>query len=68
MRSNIADYYVIYEKKKINTCIANSKYYAVLNSLDVDFYLIKYEKGELVSSKADCPIPFKVPSLHLYFI
>ena len=61
----------IYEKKKINTCIANSKYYAVLNSLDVDFYLIKYEKGELVSSPFQNEILFQIVeqgSINIYFI
>lgn len=40
----------IYEKKKIAACIAESRYRTVLAALDVDFYLIRYEKGELVSS------------------
>ena len=40
----------IYDKKKIADCIAGSRYHEVLDSLDIDFYLIKYEKGELVSS------------------
>ncbi len=40
----------IYDKIKIAECIAKSKYHAVLNELEIDFYLIRYEKGELVSS------------------
>ncbi len=40
----------IYEKKKITDCIANSKYHEALHSLDAEYYLIKYEKGEFVSS------------------
>ena len=35
----------IYDQKKIAAYIAKSKYHAVLDSLDIDFYLIKYEKG-----------------------
>ena len=40
----------IYDKKKIRDYIAKSKYHTVLDALDIEFYLIKYEKGELVSS------------------
>lgn len=40
----------IYDKERVAACIAKSKYHAVLISLDVAYYLIKYEKGELVSS------------------
>lgn len=40
----------IYEKDKVAACIAKSKYHDVLESLDIDFYLIQYEKGELASS------------------
>ncbi len=47
----------IFDKKRIAECVAKSNYYVVLNELDVDFYLIKYEKGELVSS------PFQNESL-----
>lgn len=43
----------IYDKEKIAVCLGKSKYHAVFDSLDIDFYLVKYEKGELVSS------PFK---------
>lgn len=40
----------IYDKKTIKAYITASEYSDVLDSLDIDFYLIKYEKGELVSS------------------
>ena len=40
----------IYDKEKIAVCLGKSKYHAVFDSLDIDFYLVKYEKGELVSS------------------
>ncbi len=40
----------IYDKKKIAACVGNGKYHEVLGSLDVDFCLMQYEKGELVSS------------------
>ena len=33
----------IYDKQKIAACIAGSKYHIVLDTLDVDFYLIGYE-------------------------
>lgn len=61
----------IYDKKKITNCIAKSKYHAVLNSLDIDFYLIKYEKGELVSSPFQNEILFQIVeqgSINIYFI
>ncbi len=61
----------IYDKKKIETCIAGSKYHAVLDSLDVDFYLIEYEKGELVSSPFQNETLFQIVeqgSINIYFI
>ena len=47
----------IFDEKKVAACIAKSKYYSILSTMDVDFYLIKYEKGEFVSS------PFQTESL-----
>ncbi len=47
----------IFDEKKVAACIAKSKYHSVLNTMDIDFYLIKYEKGEFVSS------PFRTESL-----
>ena len=47
----------IFDEKKVAVCIAKSKYYSILSTMDVDFYLIKYEKGEFVSS------PFQTESL-----
>lgn len=61
----------IFDKKKIAACIANSKYHSVLESLNVDFYLIKYEKGELVSSPFHKEILFQIVeqgSINIYFI
>lgn len=61
----------IYDKKKIEACIAGSKYHAVLDSLDVDFYLIEYEKGELVSSPFQNETLFQIVeqgSINIYFI
>lgn len=61
----------IYDKKKIEACIADSKYHAVLDSLDVDFYLIEYEKGELVSSPFQNETLFQIVeqgSINIYFI
>ena len=47
----------IFDEKKVTACIAKSKYYSILSTMDVDFSLIKYEKGEFVSS------PFQTESL-----
>lgn len=61
----------LYDKKKIAACIAKSKYYAVLSSLDIDFYLIKYEKGELVRSPFQDELLFQIVeqgSINIYFI
>ena len=61
----------IYDKKKISSCIAKSKYHAVLSSLDIDSYLIKYEKGEFVSSPFEKECLFQIVeqgSLNIYFI
>ncbi len=61
----------IYDKKKIAAGLANSKYHAVLDSLDVDFYLIRYEKGELVSSPFQKELLFQIVeqgSLDIYLI
>lgn len=61
----------IYDKDKIADCIANSKYQTVLDSLDIDFYLIKYEKGELVSSPFQEEMLFQIVeqgSINIYFI
>lgn len=61
----------IYDKKRIAACIAKSKYHAVLDSLDVEFYLIKYEKGEFVSSPFQKECLFQIVeqgSINIYFI
>lgn len=61
----------IYDKDKIADCIANSKYQTVLDSLDIDFYLIKYEKGKLVSSPFQEEMLFQIVeqgSINIYFI
>lgn len=47
----------IFDEKKVAACIAKSKYHSVLDTIDIDFYLTKYEKGEFVSS------PFQTESL-----
>ncbi len=31
----------IFDEKKVAACIAKSKYYSILSTMDVDFYLIK---------------------------
>ncbi len=61
----------IYDKKRIADCIAHSKYHAVLDSLDIDFYLIQYEKGELVCSPYESELLFKIVEqgvINIYFI
>ena len=61
----------IFDKKIIADCIAKSKYHAVLESLDIDFYLIKYEKGELVISPFQNELLFQIVeqgSINIYFI
>lgn len=61
----------IYDKEKIKTCIVESKYYEVLSALDIDFYLTKYEKGELVSSPFQDEFLFQIVeqgSINIYFI
>ena len=34
----------IFDKKKVAACIAKSKYHSILDTMDIDFYLINYEK------------------------
>ncbi len=61
----------IYDKKKIADCIAGSTYHDVLHSLDIDFYLIKYEKGELAASPFQDESLFQIieqGSVNIYFI
>ncbi len=61
----------IYDKEKVSACIAGSKHHVVLGLLDVGFYLIKYEKGELVSSPFQKEILFQIVeegSINIYFI
>ena len=61
----------IYEKDEVAACIAKSKYHDVLESLDIDFYLIQYEKGELASSPFQKEFLFQIieeGSVNIYFI
>lgn len=61
----------IYEKEIIESCIAKSKYHAVLRPLGLDYYLTKYEKGELVSSPFQNETLFQIVeqgSINIYFI
>lgn len=61
----------IFDKKKIAACIAKSKYHSVLDAMDVDFYLIKYEKGEFVSSPFQNELLFQIieqGSINIYLI
>lgn len=61
----------IFDEKKITACIAKSKYYSVLDTIDVDFYLIKYEKGEFVSSPFQNESLFQIVeqgSINIYII
>ena len=61
----------IFEKEKIVDCIAKSNYHDVLESLDLDFYLITYKKGELVSSPFQNDVLFQIVeqgTVNIYFI
>ncbi len=61
----------IYDKEKIAVCIAKSKYHTVLNSLDIDFFLTRYEKGEFVSSPFHRELLFQIVEqgfINIYFI
>ncbi len=61
----------IYDKEKITEYLAKSKYHSVLDSLDLDFYLITYEKGEFVSSPFENELLFQIVeqgSVNIYFI
>lgn len=50
----------VFDKEQIAACIAKSKYHAVLDSLNIDFYLIKYEKGEFVCSPFQSELLFQI--------
>ena len=61
----------IFDRKKVTACIAKSKYYSILSTMDVDFYLIKYEKGEFVSSPFRSELLFQIVeqgSINIYII
>ena len=61
----------IFDQRKVMDCIAKSKYHAVLDSLAIDFYLIRYEKGELVSSPFQNELLFQIVehgTVNIYFI
>ncbi len=61
----------IYTKAEVDACIARSKYHSVLASLDLEYYLIKYEKGEFVSSPFQKERLFQIVeqgSLNIYFV
>lgn len=61
----------IFDEKKVAACIAKSKYYSVLSTMDVDFYLIKYEKGEFVSSPFQNELLFQIVeqgSISIYLV
>ncbi len=61
----------IFDKEKIASCIAKSKYYEVLDSLNIDIYLIKYQKGEFLSSPFGNELLFQIVeqgSINIYVI
>ena len=61
----------IYDQEKIAESIARSKYHEILESLNIDFYLIRYEKGELVCSPFQTELLFQIVeqgSIDIYFI
>ena len=61
----------IFDKEKIVDSIARSKYRDVLGALDIDFYLVRYDKGELVCSPFQTELLFQIVeqgSVDIYFI
>ena len=61
----------IYDKKRIAACIAKSKYHKVLDTLDADFFLLRYEKGGFVSSPFQTETLLQIVeqgSINIYFI
>lgn len=61
----------IYDRQKAAACIAKSKYHAVFDALDIDFYLITYDKGEFVCSPFQDELLFQIVeqgSINIYFI
>ena len=61
----------IFDEKKVAACIAKSKYHSVLDTINIDFYLTKYEKGEFVSSPFQTESLFQIVeqgSINIYFI
>lgn len=61
----------IYDKNIIQHYIENSKYHKVLSALNIDFFLIQYEKGELVTSPHDKEILFQIieqGAIDIYFV
>ena len=61
----------IFDKKRVAACIAKSKYHSILSTMDIDFYLINYEKGEFVSSPFQNELLFQIVeqgSINIYII
>ena len=61
----------IYDRRKVAACMAKSRYHEVLAGLDLDFYLIKYEKGEFVNSPFQSELLFQIVeqgAVNIYFI
>ncbi len=61
----------IFDEKKVAACIAGSKYHSVLDTMEIDFYLTKYEKGEFVSSPLQNELLFQIVeqgSINIYII
>ena len=61
----------IFDEKKVAACIAKSKYHSVLDTMDIDFYLIEYEKSEFVSSPFRSELLFQIVeqgSINIYII
>jgi len=61
----------VYDKEKVQACIAKSKYHDILHSLDVGLYLVRYEKGEIVRSPLGDEALFQIVeqgSIDIYFV
>lgn len=61
----------IYDFETVNQCLEKCRYGSVLKNLQVDLFLIQYQKGELVTSPLQEEQLFQVivvGSLNIYFI
>ncbi len=61
----------IYDRQTINEFIKKSKYHHVFSLMEIDYYLIQYKRGELVSSPFQEEALFQIVgqgTINIYFI